>query len=326
MRVQLHEAQETLVRFGAFTLDIPARTLLHGYDPVSLTHKEFDMLSALVVMRGQLVPKSEIIERCWPDEAIADSAFFQTVYRLRRALAHFDPYGEYVRTVPGRGYRFAAAVHSVDAAHAAVPNVIERLRGAIAAGLLCPGQTLRQETLSAEFGVSHIPIREALRQLEAEGLVTFIPDRGATVRLMTPREVRERLTIRTLLEPVAMRWAAQAMTPELQPKAEQAYQRVRSARHYKLLVARHWEFLETLYSAAGMPQLTQIISSLRIQTALIPDRARVRSAIVKVITQHDPLLLEACRKNDANAAERIIREQIAALEKAVAASARSNNT
>jgi DNA-binding GntR family transcriptional regulator len=111
------------------------------------------------------------------------------------------------------------------------------------------------------------------------------------------------------------------MTPDLEPKAQYAYQRVRCERDYRRLIARHWEFLETLYSAAGMPQLTQLISSLRIQTALIPERAKVRAEIVKIINAHDPLLLEACRNNDANAAERIIREHIAALEKAVTAPA-----
>lgn len=108
------EADEQAVRFGSFTLDIPARSLAHGVDAVSLTPKELDVLVVLVMLRGQLVPKDDLILHAWDGEPITDSAIFQTVYRLRRALGQYDPYGEYIATIPGKGYQFVAPVQVAD--------------------------------------------------------------------------------------------------------------------------------------------------------------------------------------------------------------------
>jgi DNA-binding winged helix-turn-helix (wHTH) protein/tetratricopeptide (TPR) repeat protein len=104
------EPDEQAVRFGSFVLDIPARSLVHGADAVALTPKELDVLVVLVLLRGQLVPKDDLILHAWGGEPISDSALFQTVYRLRRALAQYDTHAEYIATVPGRGYQFVAPV------------------------------------------------------------------------------------------------------------------------------------------------------------------------------------------------------------------------
>lgn len=113
LKLQL-EPNEQAVRFGSFTLDIPARSLVHGADAVSLTPKELDVLVVLVLLRGRLVAKEDLILHAWAGEPITDSALFQTVYRLRRALALYDPYGEYIATAPGRGYQFVAPVEVAD--------------------------------------------------------------------------------------------------------------------------------------------------------------------------------------------------------------------
>lgn len=314
MQIPLREDAEAVVRFGAFTLDVAARTLMHERDAVPLTPKELDFLIVLALARAGPVSKEHIIAQCWPGEAITDSAFFQAAYRLRRTLARFDPYGEYIRTVPGRGYQFAATVHAVDGPEKDVRALVDRLRNAITGGELRPGEALREEELSADFGASRIPIRRALAELETEGFVTFVPNRGPSVSLIKPDELRELFKIRALLEPSAMRWAAQDMTPEVQTKAEYAYKRMRSEQDPQTFFARHWQFREILYSSARMPRLTQIIRSLQIKVALIRDRANVLPQMVEVSEEHDALLLAACRKHDALAAERIVHDNITALE------------
>lgn len=113
LKLQL-EPDEQAVRFGPFTLDIPARSLVRGADAVALTPKELDVLVVLVLLRGHLVPKDDLVLHAWAGEPITDSALFQTVYRLRRALAQYDAYGEYIATVPGRGYQFVAPVQMAD--------------------------------------------------------------------------------------------------------------------------------------------------------------------------------------------------------------------
>ncbi len=78
--------------------------------------------------------------------------------------------------------------------------VTATLRQAIIEGTLAGGETIRQDHLASTFGVSRMPIREALRQLEAEGLVEFFPHRGTVVAAIEPGEILEIFEIRVLLE------------------------------------------------------------------------------------------------------------------------------
>jgi DNA-binding GntR family transcriptional regulator len=86
------------------------------------------------------------------------------------------------------------------------------LREAIAGGTLAPGTALRQDELAARFGFSRMPIRDALRHLEAEGLVAIHPTRGAFVARMDAVEIGEIYAIRELLEGEALRLALPHLT------------------------------------------------------------------------------------------------------------------
>ena len=93
-------------------------------------------------------------------------------------------------------------------ARVSAPNTVrEGLRRAILAGEFAPGSQLRQDELAQRFGTSRIPVREALRQLEAEGLVSILPNRGATVSSLSLDEVLELMEIRIALECRALRMA-----------------------------------------------------------------------------------------------------------------------
>jgi DNA-binding GntR family transcriptional regulator len=91
-------------------------------------------------------------------------------------------------------------------------STVERLAGAIQAQVLSGempvGTRLRQEALAAQFGVSRTPVREALRQLAATGLVELLPNRGAIVRGPSARELREAYEVRAELEGLAAELAA----------------------------------------------------------------------------------------------------------------------
>jgi DNA-binding GntR family transcriptional regulator len=86
------------------------------------------------------------------------------------------------------------------------------LEEAILTGELSPGEVLRQEQLSEEFGVSRTPIREALRQLAALGLLSLIANRGARVRSLSPEDIRETYVLRAALEGYAAEIARTRMT------------------------------------------------------------------------------------------------------------------
>jgi DNA-binding GntR family transcriptional regulator len=88
----------------------------------------------------------------------------------------------------------------------------ERLRAMIAQGKLRGGDWLRQAALSAELGISYTPIREALKQLEAEGLVEHVPYRGVRVVQFRPEDILDIYAIRLVLEAQAAASAAQRIT------------------------------------------------------------------------------------------------------------------
>jgi DNA-binding GntR family transcriptional regulator len=90
----------------------------------------------------------------------------------------------------------------------------EALRRRILDGLYEAGKPLRQDALAADLGVSRIPIREALLQLEAEGLVRILPHRGAIVSELSTAEVEEVFELRALLEPRLLRLSAPRLTEQ----------------------------------------------------------------------------------------------------------------
>ena len=81
----------------------------------------------------------------------------------------------------------------------AVELVVEALRDRILSGVIAPGSALRQELFAEELGVSRLPVREAIRQLSAEGLIDMIPHRGAYVSMLSRTEVQEFFDIRMRL-------------------------------------------------------------------------------------------------------------------------------
>lgn len=107
----------------------------------------------------------------------------------------------------GVGQAKPHAGKSAQAAGSATDALVEALRRDIAEGRLGQGEPLRQEEIATRFGTSRIPVREALRALQAEGLVTYSPNRGAAVAVVSADEVQEMLEVRIALECHALRLA-----------------------------------------------------------------------------------------------------------------------
>lgn len=93
-------------------------------------------------------------------------------------------------------------------------RVFNQVQNDILNGLYEPGDSLIETKLSDELGVSRTPVREALRQLELEGLVQSIPNKGVIVKGISAQDIQDIYTIRMLIEGLAARWAAEKITPE----------------------------------------------------------------------------------------------------------------
>jgi DNA-binding GntR family transcriptional regulator len=202
-------------------------------------------------------------------------------------------------------------------------QVCERIRAAILSGELKPGSKLTEQDLAAEFEVSRTPIREAIRQLQVERLVSRTPFVGVTVTQLRPEEVLELLDIREVLEGLVARLATQNMDALHLQRLKKSLQQL-TATAKKGDVAAYLDhalaFRRILVECCGSATLSEhvlaIENRLRLmgsRTALLP--GRLEAAIV----EHEQLL-QAIGRGDAEGAERLNRERIRHIRDAVAKS------
>ncbi len=141
-------------------------------------------------------------------------------------------------------------------------RISKALADRIMSGALEPGTRLRQDHIAAEFGASHVPVREAFRLLEAQGLAISEPRRGVRVASFSLDEVREVAAMRAALEVLALRQAAPNLTPAILDRAEEAT-RIGDISHD----VRDWEaanrtFHRLILEPCGMPRLMAAIDDL----------------------------------------------------------------
>lgn len=146
--------------------------------------------------------------------------------------------------------------------------IVDVLREAIGRGMLRPGQALSQAELSQQFGVSVIPVREALRRLEADGLVVVRHNRGAFVAKLTPVDVRELYEIRSPLEVQALRLALPNLTAKDVRAARDVLDRLDRVDDGESWTVLDREFHLTLYRPCGRSRLLGLIGRLRTNTEL----------------------------------------------------------
>jgi DNA-binding GntR family transcriptional regulator len=108
-------------------------------------------------------------------------------------------------------------------------QLIVRFRDRILSGTYAPGSPLRQDSLAAEFGTSKIPVREALVQLQAEGLVDIFPNRGFQVRPLAGAELDEVFKLRLQIEPTAVALGAKVATAADHLAAQDALEQLNTA-------------------------------------------------------------------------------------------------
>lgn len=190
---------------------------------------------------------------------------------------------------------------------------LEALRSHILRGHYPDGEALRQDALARQLGVSRIPIREALRQLEAEGLVTFIPHRGAVVASLSLEEVDEVFELRANVEPELLRRAIPHLSSEdFEHTAEilQQYERALRTGNVAVWGELNWRFHSTLYAPADRPVTLGLMQRLHDHA----DRyVRVQLAVThwqsRAIREHRAIAA-AARRRDTRKACALLRHHI----------------
>jgi DNA-binding GntR family transcriptional regulator len=219
-------------------------------------------------------------------------------------------------------------------------SVTRVLRQAILDGVLSGGSMLRQEELAKKFGVSRVPIREALLKLEGEGLVETQPRRGVVVTTLSAEDFEEILEMRIALESLALHLAAPRFRPEDAAAVREILARAQEGLHAAggLDLRRefesrwgdlNWEFHRRLYLPGHRPRLMATLENLH---QLFARHLRMRIAAADgakdlsyaspqealavnlqewagVLDEHR-LMLEACERHDAQAACVVLKRHI----------------
>ncbi|HET9532437.1 MAG TPA: transcriptional regulator, partial [Blastocatellia bacterium] len=99
--------------FGPFRVDVSNRLIMRDNEPVQVTPKAFDTLLVLLESHGRVIEKEEMMRLIWPDTFVEEANLAVNISQIRKALGERDDGGQYIETVPRRGYRFASVVREI---------------------------------------------------------------------------------------------------------------------------------------------------------------------------------------------------------------------
>lgn len=186
--------------------------------------------------------------------------------------------------------------------------VFNTLRQAILTGELKPGERLMEIHLADKLGVSRTPVREAIRRLELEGLVTMIPRRGAEVAQITEKSMSDVLEVRRALDALCAELACDRITPEELESLKKAcdhFEQCIATGDAKKIAQADVALHDIIVRATGNQRLIQLVNNLSEQMY------RYRFEYIKDSSQHENLVKE----------HRIIYQSIVDKEKETAAAA-----
>ncbi|MBS1691896.1 MAG: GntR family transcriptional regulator [Actinobacteria bacterium] len=187
-------------------------------------------------------------------------------------------------------------------------RVAEHLRDEILRGAHPPGTRLRQEELASLYGASRVPVREALRMLEAEGLITTVANTGAWIARLSLDECVELYQVRERIEPLLLRYSMPHLTPGQIDHLAELVERMRTATDVEDFLALDREFHLGSYRGATTSFLGSTVERLwnttqhyrRAYTHLLDTDSN------RIMHDEHHMLVTAIREGDADEAERVL--------------------
>ena len=196
--------------------------------------------------------------------------------------------------------------------------VRDTLRLAILSGRLKPGIHLVQAELAVWLDVSTTPVREALRDLLAEGLVRFDAHRGAVVHELDVKELSDVYEIRKVLEPLAIRLAAERISAEQLALATEQQAQLDSVKDAGEWVLGNLRFHETLEQASGSPRLASLVRSVQNTASLYVARSvELDPRRIRQGNEEHRRILAAVAKGDGDRAAALLRSHLDATLRAL---------
>jgi DNA-binding GntR family transcriptional regulator len=192
--------------------------------------------------------------------------------------------------------------------------VADKLRDQIIRGEIPEGAQLRQDAIATQYHVSRIPVREALRQLDAEGLIAIVPNRGAIVPALSPDDVEELFSIRALLEPEVLKLSIPHLTEQDFTEAAAILRKyvseLRREDHVSAWGRLNWHFHSTLYSRAVLPRFMAVIRNVNNSGERYTRLQLYLTHGIKRANEEHHKILELCRNRDVPAACTLLRDHI----------------
>lgn len=210
-----------------------------------------------------------------------------------------------------------APLHRMQRAGRTAPHVRDLLEEAILQGVLLPGAHLNADGLAKQLGISHIPVREALRALGVDGWIEFRPHQGAFVRGRSEQELADLFESRTLLEAQAATLAAERRTGEQLAILDDILARQRRSTDPVELARINAEFHSALADCSQNGLMAGFVRTLSMRARFyFPTVPASRHETTR--RQHEALV-DAVRRRDGVAAGRLAREHVAATRRDVGA-------
>lgn len=208
-----------------------------------------------------------------------------------------------------------AAVLSMPEKRALSDDVASRLRAAILSGAFAPGERLREEQMARALGVSRGPVREALAELERQGLVVINRNRGAVVAQLSRDDLEELYTLRLAIEELAIRRAADAADSASIAQMRALIDSMREAIGHGITEQEAAEldldFHDLIYDAANHRRAKDAWTNMRPQIHVLLLNRNVADVDFRemLVTSHEDLL-DGIERSDPDAAARMLREHL----------------
>jgi DNA-binding GntR family transcriptional regulator len=194
-------------------------------------------------------------------------------------------------------------------------RVTEALREEILAGFFAPGMRLKLTDLAARYGVSPLPVREALQRLAAERLIDLAAHRGATVRGLTVKSIRDLYDVREALESLLIERAAERATAgdvaELH-RRQRAWQDAATDGDPAPLLATNLHFHAGINAIADNPEAEELVPRGWQQTLALRQRIGFSAARLRAIRDDHEAMIAAIAAHDGEAARRLSRRHVRA--------------
>ena len=201
-------------------------------------------------------------------------------------------------------------------------HIADALRLAIFRGELSPGQALAQEEIAKRFGVSRIPVRDAMNQLQAEGLLRIVPGKGSFVADPSPEEVLETYEVRALLEREALRLAFPHHNAQSLGRAERFLRQLDLETDPSRWGELDLEFHSARYAPAKKEKLFEVINSLRATSNRLHYLKTQSNKHLKDCQTAHWKILKACQARKLRDATGLLQQHLLYAGSVVAASAR----